>query len=228
MICSPIQIPKGRLNTDQANIYLQQGFSKKWKKNKITSIEKEGVEKDDLLIIDRITNDSSDENQSRISESLEMAFHEGKGHCKIIYFNPNEPVEKDFNNLFEKDGLIFQEPSLDFFSFNNPFGACKTCEGFGKIIGIDPNLVIPNPSLSIYEDAITCWKGEKMSRWKNKLIQNAHHFNFPIHDPYFELSDENKSLIWEGNQYFKGLNAFFKYLEQKTYKIQFRVMLARY
>tara|TARA_B100000683_G_scaffold13646_1_gene14100 strand:+ start:1797 stop:4574 length:2778 start_codon:yes stop_codon:yes gene_type:complete len=228
LICSPIQIPKGRLNSDQANIYLQQGFSKKWKENKITSIEKEGVEKDDLLIIDRVTNDSSDENQSRISESLEMAFHEGKGRCKIIYFRKNEPKEKDFNNLFEKDGLIFQEPSLDFFSFNNPFGACKTCEGFGKIIGIDPNLVIPNPSLSIYEDAITCWKGEKMSSWKNKLIQNAHHFNFPIHDPYFELSDENKLLVWEGNQYFKGLNAFFNYLEQKTYKIQFRVMLARY
>ncbi|MEC8616719.1 MAG: excinuclease ABC subunit UvrA [Bacteroidota bacterium] len=228
LICSPIQIPKGRLNTDQANIYLQQGFSKKWKGENITSIEKEGVEEDDLLIIDRVINDSSDENQSRISESLEMAFHEGKGRCKIIYFRNNKPEEKDFNTLFEKDGLIFQEPSLDFFSFNNPFGACKTCEGFGKIIGIDPNLVIPNPSLSIYEDAITCWKGEKMSSWKNKLIQNAHHFNFPIHDPYFELSEENKLLIWEGNQYFKGLNAFFNYLEQKTYKIQFRVMLARY
>ncbi len=228
LICSPIQIPKGRPNSDQAKVFLQQGFSKKWKDHKITSIEEGGVNDNDLLIVDRVTNEPSDENQSRISESLEIAFHEGKGKCKIVYFNNKSPVEEDFNNLFEKDGLVFQEPSLDFFSFNNPFGACKTCEGFGKIIGIDPNLVIPNPNLSVYEDAITCWKGEKMSKWKNELIQNAHHFNFPIHDPYFELNEENKKLIWEGNEYFKGLNAYFKYLEQKTYKIQYRVMLARY
>ena len=228
LIGAPIHIPKGRTAAEQNKIYIQQGFSKKWADKSIIELNEQPIKEEEDLIIDRVTNDSSDENQARISESLEMAFHEGKGRCKIIYFVGKIPKEENFNQLFEKDGQVFQEPSLDFFTFNNPYGACKTCEGFGMVIGIDPSLVIPNPNLSIFEDAITCWKGEKMSKWKNELIKNAHYFNFPIHDAYHELSDENKLLLWEGNNYFKGLHQFFKYLERKSYKIQFRVMLARY
>ena len=228
LIGAPIHIPKGRTAAEQNKIYIQQGFSKKWADKNIIELNDQPIKEEEDLIIDRVTNDSSDENQARISESLEMAFHEGKGRCKIIYFNGKTPKEENFNQLFEKDGQVFQEPSLDFFTFNNPYGACKTCEGFGMVIGIDPSLVIPNPNLSIFEDAITCWKGEKMSKWKNELIKNAHYFNFPIHDAYHELSEENKLLLWEGNNYFKGLHQFFKYLERKSYKIQYRVMLARY
>jgi excinuclease ABC subunit A len=133
-----------------------------------------------------------------------------------------------FSNRFEADGMQFEEPSVHFFSFNNPIGACKTCEGFGTVIGIDPDLVIPNKNLSIYEEAVACWKGEKMSEWKDKLIMHAYKFNFPIHKPYCELSKANKELLWTGNKYFGGLNEFFQHIEQQSYKIQYRVMLSRY
>jgi excinuclease ABC subunit A len=133
-----------------------------------------------------------------------------------------------FSNRFEADGIEFEEPSMHMFSFNNPIGACPTCEGYGKIIGIDEDLVIPNKSLSIYNDAIACWKGEKMSEWKDQLLFNAEQFDFPIHKPYYELTEEQKQLLWTGNRYFHGLNRFFKYLEEKSYKIQYRVMLSRY
>jgi excinuclease ABC subunit A len=133
-----------------------------------------------------------------------------------------------FSNRFELDGMTFEEPSVHFFSFNNPIGACKTCEGFGSVIGIDEDLVIPNKSLSVYEGAIVCWKGEKMSEWKEELVMHAYKFDFPIHRPYYELTPEQKKLLWTGNKYFGGLNAFFKMLEENTYKIQYRVMLSRY
>ncbi len=133
-----------------------------------------------------------------------------------------------FSNKFEADGILFEEPSVHFFSFNNPIGACKMCEGFGTVIGIDPDLVIPNKNLSIYEEAVACWKGEKMGEWKEKLIMHAYKFNFPIHKPYNELSKTNKDLLWSGNKHFQGLNDFFKHLEEQSYKIQYRVMLSRY
>jgi excinuclease ABC subunit A len=136
--------------------------------------------------------------------------------------------EKIFSNRFELDGMAFEEPSVNLFSFNNPYGACKRCEGFGNIIGIDEDLVVPNKGLSIFEEAIACWKGEKMSEWKDLLVMNAYKFDFPIHRPYYELSDEQRQLLWTGNQYFNGLNDFFKHLEEQSYKIQYRVMLARY
>ena len=188
----------------------------------------ENISENSALIIDRIKNDDNPENQSRILDSLEIAFHEGKGTCNIIHIEEDKSSLKSFNNLFIKDGIVFEEPSLDFFSFNSPYGACKKCEGFGKVMGIDSDLVIPNPNLSIYDNAIVCWKGEKMSVWKEELILNSHHFNFPIHEPVRNLSKENLELIWKGNQYFRGLNSFFKYLESKSYKIQYRVMLSRY
>ena len=228
LISCPVTIPKGRTIKDQIQIYLQQGYSKIWEKNKIIDLNYENISGDFEIIIDRIKNDDNPENQSRILDSLELAFHEGKGSCNIIHVKENKPSLKSFNNLFIKDGILFEEPSLDFFSFNSPYGACKKCEGFGKVMGIDSDLVIPNPNLSIYDNAIVCWKGEKMSVWKDDLILNSHHFNFPIHEPVRNLSKDNLKLIWEGNQYFKGLNSFFKYLESKSYKIQYRVMLSRY
>ncbi|CAN5185018.1 excinuclease ABC subunit UvrA [soil metagenome] len=133
-----------------------------------------------------------------------------------------------FSNRFEADGIVFEEPSVHFFSFNNPIGACKKCEGFGTVIGIDPDLVIPNKNLSIFEEAIACWKGEKMSEWKEKLVMHAYKFNFPIHKPYNELTKAQKELLWEGNKYFSGLNEFFTFLEVQSYKIQYRVMLSRF
>ena len=229
LITCNITPPKGRSMKDHLDIYLKQGYSKVWNKNKITSLDKNNNEESIQLIIDRITNDDSSENQSRILDSLELAFHEGDGNCQIILFTENNnTLSENFNNLFMSDGLMFQEPNLDFFSFNNPFGACKKCEGFGKVIGIDPDLVIPNPNLSIYENAIVCWKGEKMSVWKEKLIENAHFFNFPIHDAYKNLSKTNKNILWNGNEFFDGINQFFEYLERKSYKIQYRVQLSRY
>ena len=146
---------------DHAQVYLQQGYNKVWKNDKINPLISEEIGNSFQLIIDRVTNNTSKDNQSRILDSLELAFHEGKGMCQIIYFDKKGTQNKEFSNLFEKDGILFEIPTLDFFSFNNPYGACKKCEGFGKIIGIDPELVIPNPNLSIYEDAIVCWRGEK-------------------------------------------------------------------
>ena len=228
MISCPITIPKGRTTKDQIQIYLQQGYSKIWDQKKVKDLDHENISENSALIIDRIKNDDNPENQSRILDSLELAFHEGKGTCNIIHIKEDKSSLKSFNNLFIKDGIVFEEPSLDFFSFNSPYGACKKCEGFGKVMGIDSDLVIPNPNLSIYDNAIVCWKGEKMSVWKEELILNSHHFNFPIHEPIRNLSKDNLELIWEGNQYFRGLNSFFKYLESKSYKIQYRVMLSRY
>ncbi len=228
IISCPVTVPKGREIEDQVNLYLHQGYSKIWKDGNIEELNEDINSEHFEIIIDRIKNDDTAENQSRILDSLELAFHEGKGMCNIIDFQNGKTNIKNFNNLFSKDGIVFEEPNLDFFSFNSPYGACKKCEGFGKIMGIDTDLVIPNPNLSLYEDAIVCWKGEKMSAWKQELILNSHHFNFPIHDPIRNLSKENFALIWEGNQYFKGLNKFFKYLESNSYKIQYRVMLSRY
>jgi excinuclease ABC subunit A len=140
----------------------------------------------------------------------------------------NSPNRLFFSNRFEADGIVFEEPSVHFFSFNNPIGACKMCEGFGNVIGIDPDLVIPNKNLSIYEEAVACWKGEKMSEWKDKLVLHAYKFNFPIHKPYAELSAAQKQLLWTGNKHFRGLNDFFQHIEEQSYKIQYRVMLSRY
>ena len=228
MISCPLNIPKGRTSDEQIQIYIQQGYSKLWKNGKAIALET-GHEPENLdIIVDRITNDNSPENQSRILESLELGFHEGKGKCNIISFNGKKPIIKKFNNLFLKDEILFEEPSLDFFSFNSPFGACKKCEGFGKVTGIDSDLVIPNPNLSVYEDAIVCWKGEKMSVWKAELINNAHYFDFPVHESIRNLSKENLELLWNGNSYFQGIHAFFNFLEKNAYKIQYRVMLSRY
>ena len=182
---------------------------------------------DAYLLIDRIKIDfDNEEEDSRISDSISLAFTEGNGICQI-YFPEDNSFHK-FSTLFELDGMEFQEPSEHFFTFNNPYGACKKCEGFGQVIGIDPNLVIPNPSLSVYEGAIVPWRGETMGEYLKELTFSAKKFNFPIHRPINELTEKEYELLWEGNQYFTGLNSFFKFLETQTYKIQYRVMISRY
>ncbi len=181
------------------------------------------------LVIDRVSGGHIDDEDvmSRISDSVQTAFTEGYGTC-LVKIMADEPYTEEFSNRFEADGMEFEEPTEHMFSFNNPIGACPVCEGYGKVIGIDEDLVIPDKNLSVYEDAIVCWKGEKMSKWKEKLVYSADKFNFPVHKPYYALTDEQKRLLWTGNRYFHGLNRFFEYLEEKKYKIQYRVMLSRY
>ncbi len=227
-----LSCPIDKSLNEATEYYAQEGFSRFILNGKAMRIDQlTGDEKvDELeLLIDRFSVKKEDEdNQSRIFESIERAYTEGNENCRVYVQSGNEFKAYNFNKRLELDGIHFEEPNLNFFSFNNPFGACKRCEGFGSIIGIDEDLVIPNKQLSIYEDAIVCWKGEKMSAWKEELILAADNFDFPVHRPYFELSGEQKHLLWTGNEYFKGLNEFFEYLEEKSYKIQFRVMLSRY
>ncbi|GAB4253879.1 MAG: excinuclease ABC subunit UvrA [Vicingaceae bacterium] len=213
---------------------LQQGFSRIFIDNKILPIDDFLKTNDDEftgdLLIDRLIVNKSDEDFiSRLTDSLETAFFEGKGACKIAFLeNDGKYIFEFFNNKFELDGITFEEPSEHFFSFNNPLGACKRCEGYGSIIGIDEHLVVPNKHLSVYEDAVVCWKGEKMQEWKQQLINNAHKCNFPVHTPYYKLTDKEKEALWNGNEYFEGINDFFKFVEEQSYKIQYRVLLSRY
>jgi excinuclease ABC subunit A len=179
------------------------------------------------LVVDRaVVRPGDEENEHRLQDSIQTAFFEGRGECWIDFANGESPLI--FNNLFELDGMSFTEPSTDLFSFNNPVGACPSCEGFGSIMGIDEDLVIPNPHLSVYEGVVAPWHGETMKRWKEKFILGAAAHNFPIHRPYIDLNDAEKQLLWEGAKGIKGIDDFFKHLESKSYKIQFRVMLSRY
>ena len=176
------------------------------------------------LLIDRLS--VNDNIRERLADSIQTAFHEGKGECTIEFFNSNDI--QTFNNRFELDGIRFEQPSTHLFTFNNPVGACKTCEGYGSIMGIDQDLVIPNTGLSIYEDAIACWRGNTLSKYKEDIIFNAEKWGIPIHKPYFELSKKQKNFLWEGDEEFKGIKPFFAQLEKKNYKIQNRVLLSRY
>jgi len=230
LILSPIETGKGFDLAKKMDILSQQGFSRIKINDELKKIEEVSgkLKASDKLyiVIDRVTADPDEENQTRISDSIASAFFEGHGTCVI------EDAEKGklhlYSNKFEADGITFEEPSLNLFSFNNPIGACKTCEGFGSIIGIDENLVIPNKQLSIFDDAVAAWKGEKMSEWKNALVLAARKFDFPIHKPYAELSDAQREVLWKGNAHFPGIDAFFEFVESESYKIQYRVMLSRY
>ena len=176
------------------------------------------------LLIDRLS--VNNKISERLADSIQTAFHEGKGECTIEFINSND--SQTFNNRFELDGIKFEQPSIHLFTFNNPVGACKTCEGYGNIMGIDQDLVIPNTGLSIYEDAIACWRGDTLSKYKEDIIFNAEKWDIPIHKPYFKLSKKQKNFLWEGDKEFKGINPFFAQLEKKNYKIQNRVLLSRY
>jgi excinuclease ABC subunit A len=181
------------------------------------------------LLVDRVMASSSEDVLTRVADSVQLAFRKGDGFCYLyIYPDEGEPFIKKFSNAFEIDGIRFEKPSVNMFGFNNPLGACPKCEGYGKILGIDENLVIPDKSLSIYDDAIICWKGDTMKPFKDKLIYSASKFNFPIHRPYYELNEQERKLLWTGNKWFEGLDSFFKMLEANKYKVQYRVMLSRY
>lgn len=235
LIGAPLQPKDGRTTPEDASTYTQQGFTRIEVDGEIHRIEdyfKDKIygfnNKDNNLIIDRLAVNPDEDTQSRMADSVQTAFYEGHGECIVKLFSKEGTESQIFSNLFEADEIEFEEPSVHMFSFNNPVGACPSCEGYGKVMGIDEDLVIPNKSLSIYQDAVACWKGEKMKEWRNELIYSAEKFNFPVHKPFYELTEEQKFLIWTGNKYFKGLNQFFKFLEENSYKIQYRVMLSRY
>lgn len=235
LIVSRITIPKGRTLAQTMDLLGQQGFTRVLNNNAIQKIQETDFKKiksteNLFLLIDRLVVNNSDEDfMNRVADSVQTAFYEGNGEC-LVYVEKAENKYNThlFSNLFEADGIQFEEPDVNFFTFNNPIGACKTCEGFGSIIGIDPDLVIPNKSLSVYESAVACWNGETMSYYKNQLLKNAHKFNFPVHKPFADLNKSQVELLWKGNEHFEGINNFFKMLEKESYKIQYRVMLARY
>jgi excinuclease ABC subunit A len=235
VILTPLHIHRGRTLEEEIGLLFQQGFTRLEYNNEIYPIDSSELieilpenSSGFNLVIDRISVSDDDDTISRMSDSVQSAFNEGHGICIIKTIGTESIPNAIFTHLFELDGITFEEPSVDMFSFNNPVGACTRCEGYGKVIGIDEDLVIPNKMLSIYDEAISCWKGEKMSEWKDELINNASLFGFLVHKPYYELTTEQKELLWTGNKWFGGINKFFGFVEENSYKIQYRVMLARY
>ncbi|MHA7944098.1 excinuclease ABC subunit UvrA [Formosa sp. 3Alg 14/1] len=229
LLLAPFILEDGRELKDKLNALKQQGYARIKIDDNVIRIEDapdntkvESIE----LVVDRIIVRDDEDFLNRLADAIQTAFYEGKGTCSIQTLSDNST--RTFSNNFELDDISFLEPNVHLFSFNNPYGACPTCEGYGDIVGIDDDLVIPNTALSIYENAIFPWRGESMSWFRDQLVNNSHKFNFPIHKPYFELSVAQKQLIWDGNQYFEGLSSFFAELESKAYKIQNRVMLSRY
>lgn len=229
LLLAPFLIEKGRTLEEKLNVLLQQGYSRILVDGDVQRIDEANLPKkpkDLFLVVDRIITKNDEDYLNRLADSIQTSFYEGKGELFIEELDTNKRYH--FSNKFELDGISFLEPNPHLFSFNNPYGACPKCEGYGDVIGIDEDLVIPNTGLSIYENAIFPWRGERMSWYRDQLVNNSHKFDFPIHKPYFELSQEHKDLVWTGNKYFTGLNDFFAELESKAYKIQNRVMLSRY
>ncbi|MGC1632379.1 MAG: excinuclease ABC subunit UvrA, partial [Gelidibacter sp.] len=229
LLLAPIILEEGRTMTDKLKVLQQQGYARVHHKNEVLRIEdaiEKNIEKNIFLVVDRIIVKHEDDFYNRLADAIETSFFEGKGTTIIESLSDHK--QTTFNNKFELDGMTFLEPNVHLFSFNNPYGACPKCEGYGDVIGIDEELIIPNTALSIYENAIFPWRGESMSWFRDQLVNNSHKFDFPIHKPYFQLSDDQKQLIWDGNAYFTGLDDFFAELESKAYKIQNRVMLSRY
>jgi len=235
-ILCPLVVPAGRTLAVQLDMLLKQGFSRVEVGDELVRIDsllqpdqQSHPEASSMrLLIDRLTIAADMSTRSRMTDSIETAFYEGQNACYIRLFTAEASTLLLFSKSFEADGISFDEPTDQLFSFNSPAGACPTCEGFGKVIGIDEDLVVPNKSLSIYDDAIYCWRGEKMSAWKDELIKNASAFDFPVFRPWYQLTDEQRTLVWTGNAYFNGLDAFFRMLEENQYKIQYRVMQSRY
>ena len=230
LLLAPIHLEKGRTIKNKLQALQHQGFARIKVGDAVERIEQiENFKKLPSkihLVVDRIIIKNDDDFYNRLADAIEMAFFEGKGRCLIEKLENSKTQE--FSNSFELDGQKFLEPTTHLFSFNNPYGACPKCEGYGDVIGIDTSLVIPNTSLSIYENAVFPWRGESMKYYRDQLVNNSHKFDFPIHKPYFELETKHQQLLWNGNSYFTGLNAFFEELESKAYKVQNRVMLSRY
>ena len=231
MVLTRILLREGRSLKQQLEIDLKQGFNRIEVNGETVRMEEyEPKENDEVyLLVDRMTAGSSKDAISRLTDSTETAMYEGDGLCMLRFYLPDGTTRlHTFSTKFEVDGIKFEEPNDQMFSFNSPIGACPKCEGFGKVIGIDEHLVIPNRALSVYDGAVVCWRGEKMGEWKDALIHNAVKFDFPIFTPYYQLTDEQRRVLWEGNEFFQGINDFFRMLEENQYKIQYRVMLARY
>ncbi len=234
LLLFPILIPEGRAIKEHLNILVQQGYSRILNHEEIESIE-DLLEAEDVklgkksyVVLDRLSANNDDDTISRLSDSSETAFIEGHNECYLYVYGKEKNTLKKFSKRFEADGITFMEPTEDMFSFNNPVGACPTCQGFGNVIGYDPDLIIPDKSKSVYDEAVFCWRGEKMRKWKDEFIYAAAENDFPIHTPYYKLTPEQKSTLWNGKGKAEGINDFFKYVESKQYKIQYRVMLARY
>ena len=245
MILSPLEITAERSLKAQIEMLQQEGFVRLMVKGSVVLIDDFIPQADNaeyryksnsanhygeiFLLVDRIVVQHGDDDQTaRMAESVQTAFFEGRGNCMVHSQMGDNKVEQAFSNRFEADGITFEKPNPNFFSFNNPYGACPTCQGYGNVIGIDENLVVPNKSLSIYDDAVICWRGDKMQEWKMHFIRQASHLDFPIHTPYCELTQQQKRILWEGKGSWEGINGFFKWIEGQAYKIQYRVMLARF
>ena len=234
-VITPVTLPEKRRFRTQLEVLLKGGYSRLVKDGEFIDIE-HLLADDNLpetasgydLLVDRLSVAYAGDELSRLADSVETAFFEGHDEMSLLVWGTDGLHRHDFSKRFEADGIVFREPSELMFNFNNPYGACPRCEGFGRVIGIDPNLVVPDPSLSVYDDAVMCWRGDKMSEWKRELIHLAPHIGFPIHRPYCDLTQAELDVLWHGNGRFKGIDGFFKMVEENQYKIQYRVMLARY
>lgn len=230
-VLTPIFLHDGRTLEQQLDMDLKQGFNRLEVNGETVRIDeyKPGAGDTVYLMVDRMTVANTKDSISRLTDSAETAMYEGDGTCMLRFYLPDGTTKlHTFSTKFEADGIKFEEPNDQMFSFNSPIGACPQCEGFGKVIGIDEHLVIPNRALSVYDGAVVCWRGEKMGEWRDMVIRGAEYAGFPIFTPYLELTDEQRRMLWEGTPYFEGINAFFRMLEESQYKIQYRVMLARY
>ncbi|MFY0673785.1 MAG: excinuclease ABC subunit UvrA [Bacteroidia bacterium] len=249
VVLAPLVKEHGRELAEELKVLMQKGFGRIMHGDRIIKVEEvlEFVETDkkkdksgisetlktfsDLeVVIDRVVvKKGNKENEERTADSVQTAFFEGGGNCKVKVFSTDKTTQDlEFSNRYELDGMTFEEPSVNLFTFNNPYGACKTCEGFGTVIGVDEDKVVPDKSLSVYDNAIACWKGEKMGEWKNWFIKESQQYGFPIHRPYIELSEDERDLLWNGRGKLEGINQFFEYLQSKAYKIQYRVLISRY
>ena len=229
LLLAPIHLEEGRAIENKLLALLQQGYARIKMDDTILRLDElkgKSLSKNIHIVVDRVITKNDEDFINRLADAVNIAFFEGKGVLFIENLSDNSI--KEFNNRFEADGITFLTPNVHLFSFNNPYGACETCEGYGDVIGIDNDLVVPNTALSVFENTIFPWRGESMSWYRDQLVNAAYKFDFPIHKPWFELSEEQKKLIWEGNKHFTGLNEFFEDLTSKSYKIQNRVMLSRY
>ena len=230
-VLAPLLLRDNRTLAQQLEVDMQQGFNRLEVNGQMVRIDEYQPREGDtiFLLVDRMTASTAKDNISRLTDSAETAMYEGDGACLLRFYQADGGTSLyRFSTKFEADGITFEEPNDQMFSFNSPIGACPECEGFGRVIGIDEHLVVPNRSLSVYDGAVVCWRGEKMGEWKDMVIRGAEKAGFPIFTPYYQLTDEQRRMLWEGTPYFEGINAFFKMLQENQYKIQYRVMLARY
>ncbi|MBR4851010.1 MAG: excinuclease ABC subunit A, partial [Tidjanibacter sp.] len=231
LVLAPLIVAEGQGIVEKITLLMGEGVQRFRYRGEVLLVEdllselSTDTKADDIeVVVDRLKATSAEDSAGRIGDSVSRALEIGRGVCRVLA----DDQMREFSTRFEADGMTFEEPTEHLFSFNNPLGACPVCEGYGKVTGIDENLVVPDKNKSIFDNAIACWRGATMSWWRDQLVHNAHRFDFPVHIPYYKLSDEQRRLLWTGNAYFKGLNDFFKSLEKERYKVQYRVMLSRF